>query len=106
MTRIGRPLQFPGSPDTTFEVGQSIPVPEEKSTVWVQTFLAEPVDAGQEFRYEVVWTLKQEVDGWRISGFAIDQGEGAAPLLLDFENGAEMAERLAEAEQEDAPANR
>lgn len=100
MVRIGRPLQLPGSPDTTFEVRNSFRVPETEDRVWVQTYLREPdADSGQSVQYEVVWTLRQETEGWRISGFHVDQGEGLDPLEFNFENGDEFNARLSAIEQ-------
>ncbi|MCS7469922.1 hypothetical protein NZK35_24990 [Stieleria sp. ICT_E10.1] len=106
LTRIGRPFQFPGSPDTRFEVRQAFPVPDQERAVWVQTLLTEPSDSGEDFQYEVVWTLRKETEGWRVSGFVIDQGDGREPLEFDFENGDEMAARLAALEQAEGPVNR
>lgn len=93
MTRIGRPLAFPGSPDTRFQVQSAYPVPDQEKTVWVPTILAEPSADGSEIKYEVVWTVRLEKDGWRISGFTME-GEGDDPMPIDFENGAEMEARL------------
>ncbi|WP_145385091.1 hypothetical protein [Stieleria neptunia] len=106
LTRIGRPFEFPGSPDTRFEVRQAFPVPDQDDAVWVHTFLTEPSDSGENFQYEVVWTLRKETEGWRVSGFVIDQGDGMEPLEFDFENGDEMAARLAALEQTEGPVNR
>jgi hypothetical protein len=104
MTRIGRPLQLPGSPDTTFEVRNAIPVPNDDQSVWVHTYLSEFAESGEEIQYEVVWTLRKETAGWRISGFVIDQGENLDPLEIDLENGNEMEARLAAMEEsEDEP---
>jgi hypothetical protein len=104
MTRIGRPLQLPGSPDTAFEVRNSAPVPNDEKSVWVHTYLSELDESGGEIQYEVVWTLRNEMAGWRITGFVIDQGENLDPLEIDFENGNEMEARLAAMEEsEDAP---
>ncbi|OYP37633.1 hypothetical protein [Rhodopirellula sp. MGV] len=100
MVRIGRPLQLPGSPDTTFEVRQAFPVPDQKDRVWVQTYLREPDSvSGQSTQYEVVWTLRNEAAGWRISGFHVDQGDGLDPLEFDFENGDAINARLSAIEQ-------
>lgn len=96
MTRIGRPLQFPGSPDTRFEVESAYPVPNQEYTAWVPTVLSEPTENGQEIRYEVVWTVRRESEGWRISGFTMDQGAGLEPMEIDFENGSEMDARLSD----------
>lgn len=93
MTRIGRPLAFPGSPDTRFDVQSAYPVPDQEKTVWVPTILAEPSEEGAEIQYQVVWTVRQENDGWRISGFTME-GEQEKPMHIDFENGAEMEARL------------
>lgn len=96
MTRIGRPLMLPGSPDTVFDVRQALPVPQREDTVWVHTFLKEPGEGGQSVQYEVVWTVQKKSQGWRISGFVLDQGDGLEPLEFDFENGDKMAALLAE----------
>lgn len=106
LTRIGRPFEFPGSPDTTYEVRQAFPVPDQQEMVWVQTYLTEPTESGEGIQYEVVWTLRKETVGWRVSGFVIDQGEGLEPLQFDFENGDEMAARLAALEGGQQPVNR
>ncbi len=95
LARIGRPFEFPGSPDTVYEVKQALAIPNENDRVWVQTYLTEPMGNGQEFQYEVVWTLRKEIAGWRVCGFVIDQGDGMDPLEFDFENGDEMSARLA-----------
>ncbi|MEL6105267.1 MAG: hypothetical protein AAFU85_04490 [Planctomycetota bacterium] len=94
MVRIGRPLQLLGSPDTRFEVRQAYSVPNDPTRMWVATLLTEPMEDGQSFSYEVVWTLRQESDGWRISGFATDQGDDEDPLEIDFEDGDRLASIL------------
>ena len=97
MVRIGRPLQLLGSPDTRFEVRQAYSVPNDPTRMWVATLLTEPTEQdGQSMSYEVVWTLRQESDGWRISGFATDQGENEDPLEIDFEDGDRLAAILGE----------
>ncbi|MCA9138610.1 MAG: hypothetical protein KDB00_17685 [Planctomycetales bacterium] len=106
LKRIGRPFEFPGSPDTTFEVRQAFPVPDHNDMVWVHTYLTEPSQTGESLQYEVVWTLRKETVGWRVSGFVIDQGDGLEPLQFDFENGDEMAARLASLESTEEPVNR
>lgn len=106
MTRIGRPLQLPGSPDTRYEVRKAFPVPGEADAMWVHTVLSEPVAEQETLQYEVVWTLRKEIHGWRISGFVVDQGDQLDPLQIDFENGDEMAARLSQLEQEPSSENR
>ncbi len=103
MIRIGRPLQFPGSPNTRFEVRGSFEIPDQPDAVWVQSYLAEPMADGNEAQYEVVWTLRKENDGWRISGFATEQ-EGGSEMRIDFENGEEMEARIAAAMASEAVA--
>ena len=95
MTRIGRPLQFPGSPDTRFEITQSYPIPDQENAIWVHSYLSDPTESGDPIQYEVVWTLKRDTDGWRISGFTTDPGEGLDPLEIDFEDGDRLARMLA-----------
>lgn len=106
LTRIGHTLQLPGSPDTQFKVGQAMQDPDHSDTVWVETVLTEPTDGGQPVPYEVVWTLRSENDGWRISGFATDPGEDLPPMRFDFENGDEFGRRIAEVIGEPEPVQR
>lgn len=101
MVRIGRPLQFPGSPDTTFQLGRMLPIPDQPDSVYVETFLTEPAPEAA-VSYEVVWTLKKQNTEWRISGFVLNQGDQLDPLEIDFENGDQMEALLASMEGEDS----
>ena len=41
---------------------------------------------GNPHTLEFVWTLRQEPEGWRVSGMAVTPFPGEAPVFLDFEN--------------------
>lgn len=105
MIRIGRPLQFPGSPDTRFKVGRIMPIPSQQHSVYVETFLiddqpAQQLGGEQDSTYEVVWTLRKQNSDWRISGFVLNQGDEYEPLEINFENGQQMEALLASMEED------
>ena len=61
---------------------------------------AEPFVDGQPFRYDIVWVLKQETSGWRVSGLSTRLLEGGNPVLFNFEDPAEMERNSLAARQE------
>jgi hypothetical protein len=78
----------PGSPTARFEIGAVEIVEGEKAlveTVW------HDVDAdGKPTSDSTTWALKL-IDGeWKIRGFAADMGPNQDPLVMDFEDPAEM----------------
>jgi hypothetical protein len=48
----------------------------------------------------VVWVLKQVPEGWRISGMTASAFSGAEPILLNFEDPADMLAKQQQAEEE------
>ncbi len=94
--RTGLVLQPIGSPETHFEVTRSEPVPGSEDAALVHTLLVEPpLDGKSEAAsYQVVWALRREASGWRISGLALEIEAGQDPLVVDFENGNDAARKL------------
>jgi hypothetical protein len=91
-----------GSETASFTVGE-VELPEEGggelahvASTWTD------VDDGQEHTDEILWVLRREEEGWRIGGMATKIFEDEPPLLLDFEDPADMRrkQQLAEAEME------
>lgn len=48
---------------------------------------------GQPQTDEALWVLRKEADGWRIAGVAATIFDGEPPLLLNFEDPEEMAQK-------------
>ncbi|WP_146595326.1 hypothetical protein [Novipirellula galeiformis] len=99
LKRIGRSVQPIGSPDARFNVTQAREVPGEANSMLVQSIWTEPGPDGTQSDFEVVWALQLEAAGWRISGLAMEIDPSQPPIVIDFENGDEMAKLLAEGEE-------
>lgn len=108
LRRIGQVVQPIGSPDASFEVTRSTPIPNDESLgennlagrlvhcLWTEP--ASPSGAGETNpepqTYQVVWSVFQQQDGWKISGLVLEMSAQEPPLVLDFENGELMAKIL------------
>ncbi len=98
LKRIGRTVQPIGSPDARFNVTQAREVPNEPNSMLVQSIWTEPGPEGTQNDFEVVWAVQREASGWRISGLAMEIDPTEPPIVIDFENGEEMAKLLAGSE--------
>lgn len=105
LKEIGRTVQPLGSPDAKFEVTRGEPVPDDENAVLVHSIWTEPNEDGTKSQFQVVWAVQNESAGWRISGLAMELQPGAAPEIIDFENGALMAQLLAEPAPQQAAQN-
>lgn len=94
--RTGLVVQPLGSPETHFEVTRSEFVPGTKDAALVHSMLTEPPlqEGAEPASYQVVWALRLEPAGWRISGLALEVEAGQEPLVVDFENGNDAARKL------------
>lgn len=95
LKRIGQTVQPIGSPDASFQVTRSELVPDEPGSALVHSLWIEPNPGGSQMENQVVWAVEQEGRYWRISGLVIATGENQMPMVLDFENGDQMAKLLA-----------
>jgi hypothetical protein len=79
----------PGSPTARFHVGAVEMIDAEKAVVeciWTDN------DAdGQPRDEKITWALKLNAGQWRISGMAADMGPDQPPVIMDFENPAQLA---------------
>ena len=96
LQRIGRTVQPIGSPDARFEVTRAESVPDTENSMLVQSVWSEPNPNGTTSEFPVVWAVELEDSGWRISGLAMELEAGSNPVIIDFENGARMAQLLGE----------
>ncbi len=108
LQRIGQIVQPIGSPDAKFEVTRSTPMPVDPSLGTenitgrlVHCIWSEPATtdaAGNQVvpaqKYQVVWSVMQQKDGWKISGLVLEMSAEEPPMVLDFENGEQMAKIL------------
>ena len=98
LKRIGQTIQPIGSPNASFEVTRFELHPEDATAAMVHSVWSEPnAEGGNIASSQVVWALRQEQSGWRISGLAITIDPDAAdPVVFNFEDGAQMAAMLSD----------
>jgi hypothetical protein len=88
-------VQPPGSPLATYQVGRISYLDDAKDSAYVESILNEPTGNGQETKpWEIVWAVRLEADGWKIAGFAFEISDDQAPMVVDFENGADMKAKI------------
>jgi hypothetical protein len=93
-------VQPPGSPTATYQVGRVSFLDNDKDSAYVESILNEPTGNGQETKpWEIVWAMRLEGEGWKIAGFAFELSEDQPPMVVDFENGADMKAKLEGAQQ-------
>lgn len=92
---LGRSIQPIGSPDATFEVTRSEAVEEHPGMALVHSTWSEPAGEGPAESYQVVWAMQFE-QGWKISGMAMEFDPTKPPMIVDFEDAAQMAELFRE----------
>ncbi len=86
----------PGSDTASFKIGET--ALDGKGSAHVASAWTDMNHEGQKRTDQITWILKEEKTGWRIAGMATRLAPGQAPVILNFENPAEMLEkqRLAE----------
>lgn len=87
----------PGTETAKFEVGE---VELVEGGAQVFSTWTDVGDAGKLKTDKIVWLLRNETEGWRIAGMATTVFEGEPPLILNFEDPADMLhqQRMLEAE--------
>ncbi|MCC9609462.1 hypothetical protein LOC68_05090 [Blastopirellula sp. JC732] len=89
-----------GASGAKFEVGETIYITSEKRGAHVESHWFDVDPQGKAVSYDIVWIMRRETGGWRVAGMATELFAGEPPLVLPFENPAEMfeAQKLAERE--------
>jgi hypothetical protein len=82
----GLKVQPPGTPDMTYQIGQTEYVTEAKDGAHVGSVWSEKLPSGETASFEVIWVLRLEKQGWRIAGMATPVGDEGEPLFLNFED--------------------
>ena len=88
----------PGSPTAKFEIGESEII--ENQVAHVASMWTDIGDDGKPQSNQFVWALRRQPEGWRVAGVAVEMFPNQPPLLLDFEDPADMLnkQQMAEAE--------
>jgi hypothetical protein len=104
LERLGRTVQPIGSPDASFTVTRSEAVEGHPNAALVHSTWSEPSESGTSESYQVVWALQLENRAWKISGLAMELDAEQPPMIVDFEDYAQMAS-LFRTESDAAPEN-
>jgi len=80
-------VQPPGSAAAQYEVGK---VELVEGGAYVNSVWTEPSTDGQKQRYEIVWVLRSQADGWRVAGMAARIDANRELTYLNFEDPQEM----------------
>ncbi|HVC98211.1 MAG TPA: hypothetical protein VND64_31360 [Pirellulales bacterium] len=94
-----------GSETASFEVGDVEMVPSEdpdenEETARVACAWTDLDDEGEPHADEIIWALRHEPEGWRITGMSTKIFEDQPPLELNFEDPKEMQRKQKLAEDE------
>lgn len=88
--KSGLGIQSQASESLQYEISETEYVSDQMDGAHVRTTWMEPSPDGQMTATEVIWVLRKERDGWRISGMATPVVEGELPLLFNFEEPEDM----------------
>ena len=90
LAKIGRSVMPPASDTARFEVGEVKPVAKDGAQV---AFTWTDLDENGKPQSNPAWcVMRRESNGWRVVGLALTVFDGEPPLLLNFENPAEVLE--------------
>jgi hypothetical protein len=80
------------APNAKYEVKPAQYLPDNPNGAHVTSTWTETYPDG-ELKYDVVWVLRRQPEGWRIAGMAIELVPGQPPAFLNFEDAADMAKK-------------
>jgi len=80
-------VRSPGSPTAKFSVGALELV---SGGAYVNSQWSETSIDGFAQKFEIIWVLRKQANGWRIAGMATRVAENEQPTYLNFENPKEM----------------
>ncbi len=80
-------VRSPGSPTAKFSVGALEIV---SGGAYVNSQWSETSIDGFAQKFEIIWVLRKQANGWRIAGMATRVAENEQPTYLNFENPKEM----------------
>ena len=80
-------VQPPGTAAAQYQVGK---VELVEGGAYVNSIWSEPATDGNRQRYEIVWVLRSQTDGWRVAGMAARIDPNRELTYLNFEDPQEM----------------
>lgn len=80
-------VQPPGTAAAQYQVGK---VELVEGGAYVNSVWSEPATDGNRQRYEIVWVLRSQADGWRVAGMAARIDANRELTYLNFEDPQEM----------------
>lgn len=83
--REGLALDPPGTPTMKFEVGAVEFADNQQNAAYVNSTWSE-TETGEAEKFEVVWVLRKQADGWRIAGMATQTSPEQQSEFLNFED--------------------
>lgn len=86
-SRASLELDSPGEPGSVFTVMPARYATSERLVAEVDCLFHDPTSPDQSVR--LTWVMRNQPNGWKISGMAIDNGDGR-PDLLSFENRTDL----------------
>lgn len=93
----GLKVQPPGTPDMTYQIGQTELM--EPNGAHVGSVWTNKLEDGTPESFEVIWVLRRESQGWRIAGMATPaMGPDSEPLFFNFEDPADLLQTWENAE--------
>ncbi len=102
-SKSGLGIQSQASASLSYEIRESEYVSDQMDGAHVRTMWLEPDAAGQMTATEVIWVLRKQSNGWKISGMATPVVEGELPLLFNFEEPEDMLQKKEFVEKQLAP---
>ena len=91
--RSGLAIQSQASASLEYTIGETDFVTEQLDGAHVMSLWSEPGSDGSLLSTQVVWVLRKQQNGWKISGMATPVEEGQLPLLFNFENPEDMMQK-------------
>ena len=98
--KSGLAIQSQTSASLAYDIGETDYVTENLDGAHVMSLWAEPDANGELVSTEVIWVLRKQHDGWKISGMATAVADGELPLLFNFENPEDMMMKKAYVESQ------
>ena len=92
-SKSGLGIQSQASESLSYEIRETDYVSDQMDGAHVRTMWLEPNPEGQMTTTEVIWVLRKQSNGWKISGMATPVVEGELPLLFNFEEPEDMLQK-------------
>lgn len=98
--KSGLAIQSEASAALAYEIGETDFVTDQLDGAHVMSLWSEPGPDGSLVSTQVIWVLRRQQNGWKISGMATPIEEGQLPLLFNFENPEDMLQKKAYVESQ------